>query len=212
MGDDFRHWRLRDIARANAVIGAITAWLGDLRHSATEALENEEARTRGLSEALLRFNNERLAAPGQAGTIWVPRQSPLTLLDRLTVVEGAFIDGVLAKAIPAWGSGVTRRVMDGKYWLPSQRDAWRIIEWSQVNTIPWQREQYDCDDHAEALRHDFRSFGVNSCGVVVDYSGGHAYDVLIFADGQYWFLEPQQDKIVAIGAGIYKLANGYISL
>jgi len=212
MGDDFREYRLKDVKRANDAMAAINAWVGDLRHSASEPMENEKARTLELSEALLKLNNERLAAPGQAGKFWVPRQVPVGFLDEIKVVEGAFIETVLKKAIPAYGKGVTRLQWDGKYWLPSQRDAWRIIEWSQVNSIPWQRELYDCDDHAEALRHDFRSAGINSCAVVVDWSGGHAYNMLFFADGQYWFLEPQEDKIVSIGSGIYKLTSGEVQI
>ena len=209
--DDFRQWGLLDVARASNLIAKTVAWVRDLRHSATETIENEQARTRELSEALLAFNNERLARNG--GTLWASQQAlPLSLIDSLTAVESRFIDEVLAKALPGYGKGVLRIPMDGKYYLPSQRDAWRIIEWSQVNTIPWQAEQYDCDDHAEALRHDFRKFGVNSCGFIVDWSGGHAYNFLIFADRQYWFLEPQADRIVAIGAGIYKMERADILL
>ena len=79
-----------------------------------------------------------------------------------------------------------------------------------MNTIPWTKDQYDCDDHAEDLRHDFRSFGANACGFINDHSGGHAYNIVIFADEQYWFVESQQDRIVAIGSGIYKLERGEI--
>lgn len=202
MGDDFQFYGELDVDRLSALNAVENAWLRACRHSRTEGIENERARTRELAEAMLKFSNERL------GTNW--GQAPLRLLDDLAVVEGDFIDTVLAKAIPAYGSGVKRWQWDGKYYLPSQRDAWRIIEWSQVNTIPWQRDQYDCDDHAEALRHDFRKFGVNSCGFIVDWSGGHAYNVLVFPDGQWWFLEPQADRIVAIGAGIYELERGEI--
>lgn len=206
MGDHFRHFGEKDVKRLSALNAVENAWLRACRHNKTESIENEEARARELADAMLKFSNERL------GTEWVPRQTPLALLDGLTVVEGAFIDTVLAKALPGFGKGVVRIPMDGKYYLPSQRDAWRIIEWSQVNTIPWQKEQYDCDDHAEALRHDFRSFGVNSCGFVVDWSGGHAYNFIPFADEQYWFLEPQSDRIIAIGAGIYKMERADILL
>ena len=141
-----------------------------------------------------------------------PDQVPLTLLDDLTVADVTFIAKVLEGAIPEYGNGVTRRTVDREYYLPSQRDAQRIIEWSQVNTILPKTDQYDCDDYAEALRHDFRLHGVNSCGLVVDWSGGHSYNVLIFADGQYWFIEPQQDSIVEIGEGTYKLERGWIRL
>ena len=209
MGDDYRPWGLKDVERLGDLMAIELAWLRDLRHSSTESIANEQARTRELSEAMLKFNNERLARNG--GSLWFAEQArPLGLFDSLTVVESSFIDAVLESAIPAFGSGVSRKGLDGRYWLPSQRDAWGIIEWSLVNTIPWTAEQYDCDDHAEDLRHDFRKFGINACLLVIDYSGGHAYNLIPFADGQYWFIESQADRIVAIGAGSYKLTSGYI--
>lgn len=210
MPDDFRKWGLLDVERASELIAKIVAWVRDLRHSRTESIDNEEARTHELAAAIRKFNNDRLAPT--TGTYWVAHQTPLKLLDRLTVVDGAFIDRVLAKAIPAYDNGVRRLYLDGKYWLPSQRDARRIIEWSQVNTIPWQSDIYDCDDHAEALRHDFRSCRVNACGLIVDWSGGHAYNIVIFPDEQFWFVEAQSDRIVAIGDGIYKLSKADVLL
>jgi len=209
MGDDYQPWGEKDVKRLSALNAIENAWLRACRHSSTESIDNERTRTRELSEALFTFNNERLARNG--GTLWVTEQAaPLALIDNLTVVESSFIDTVLESAIPALGSGVSRKGLDGKYWLPSQRDAWRIIEWSQVNTIPWTAEQYDCDDHAEDLRHDFRKFGINACFLVIAYSGGHAFNFIPFADGQYWFIESQADRIVAIGAGSYKLTSGFI--
>jgi len=210
MADDFRHWGLKDVALLSNLMAVELAWMRDCRHSQTEDIANERARCAELSQAMRAFNNERLARNG--GAYWVPVATDFKLVDRLTEVDGAFVEGVLKEAIPAWGKGVSRLAMDSKYWLLTQRDAWRVIEWSQVNTIPWEAELYDCDDHAEALRNDFRTFGINCCGMVIDWSGGHAYNVIFFPDGQFWFLEPQSDKIVSIGRGIYELKQGVILL
>jgi len=210
MADDFRHWGLKDVALLTNLMAVELAWLRDCRHSQTEDIANERARCAELSQAMRAFNNERLAPNG--GKFWIAEQgSPLTLLDSLTVVDNAFINNALAKAIPAYGSTVRRRTLDGKYWLPSPRDALRIVEHSIVNTFPYVKDKFDCDDFAEALRQDFRSMGINSCAYVIDDSAGHAYNAIILPEG-FWFLEPQHDKIVNIGAGIYKLMAGEILL
>jgi len=208
MGDDFRRWRLQDIARASGVIDHVLVWVGDLRHSATESMENEDARTHRLSDALVAFVNERLAPT--TGRHYTPRVEDFKLADRLTVVEGSFVESVLAVAIPAYGKTVGRLGMDGRYWLPSQRDAWRLIEHSLVNTFLYIADQFDCDDYTEALRNDFRMRGVNSCAAIVDWSSRHAFNMLIFPNGEYWFVEPQRDKIVPIGADIYKMENALL--
>ena len=140
MGDDYRKWGLLDVARAIDLIGKILAWIRDLRHSTTESIDNEKARTRELSDAMLKFNNERLARNG--GSLWVAEQArPLGLLDSLAVVEGSFIDAVLEEAIPKLGSGVSRKGLDGRYWLPSQRDAWGCLLYTSPSPRDRQRSR-----------------------------------------------------------------------
>jgi len=41
-------------------------------------------------------------------------------------------------------------------------------------------------------------FGINSIGVILDYSAGHAYNLVILKDSQgvrYYLFEPQNDSI-----------------
>lgn len=211
MGDDFRYWGLKDIERVSNFLHRVVRFTRECRHSDTESIENERAAIADLSDAMYEFNQERLAPNG--GRSWVRLgEPPIKLHDPLTEVDAHFIYGVLPRAIPAYGSGVTWGPLDGRYYLPSQRDAARVIAHSIVNTFPYLKNKFDCDDFAEALRNDFRMAGINCCAYIVDRSGGHAYNMLLFADGQYWFVEPQTDGIMSIGKGIYKLERGEIVL
>ena len=204
MGDDYEHWRKKDIERGQEAIDAISWWWCYLRHSSTESIANENAQTENLRRVLLRFIEDRLGG--------VPLRLPVELRDELTVVNSAFIESVLRDAIPAYGDGVYWRPLDGQFWLPSQRDAWAVIDWSLVNTIPWQANLFDCDDHTEALRHDFRMHGINCCAMVWDDSAHHAFNFLPFSNGEWWFVEPQRDRIVPIGDSIYTLSRGTVVL
>ena len=52
-------------------------------------------------------------------------------------------------------------------------------------------------------------------GLVIDYSGGHAYNVVLFSDNPPLLYEPQTDEWVSIGEGMsanesYKMQQGYI--
>jgi len=55
-----------------------------------------------------------------------------------------------------------------------------------------------------------RVYGLNQVGLVIDWSGGHGYNVIVFADGEVWFFEPQNDQTVSIGTGIYKMERADI--
>ena len=64
----------------------------------------------------------------------------------------------------------------------------------------------------ETITDIARKFGVNSIGLVIDYSGGHAYNLMVFSDGTWAIFEPQSDSWPTIGSGLYKFENGYVLL
>ena len=78
-----------------------------------------------------------------------------------------------------------------------------------------QEEKYDCDNFAFSFKARMdRKFHLNNVGLVVDYSGGHAYNCVIFSDGTAELFEPQSDTFVTnkIGSGMYTCTEGFIIL
>ena len=116
-GDDFRKFGEKDAERLSGLNAVENGWMRACRHSKTEDIQNELGWGKKLSDAMLAFNNDRLARNG--GSLWVAEQArPLGLFDSLTVVESSFIDAVLEEAIPKLGSCLL-------YTSPSPRDRQR---------------------------------------------------------------------------------------
>ena len=55
-----------------------------------------------------------------------------------------------------------------------------------------------------------RRFGLNNVGLVIDWSGGHAYNIIVFKDGTVKIFEPQSDSWPKAGRGLYKFQHGQI--
>ena len=96
-----------------------------------------------------------------------------------------------------------------------------ILAWSDVDRVQYVAERRDCDNFALALAGQVGlRLSVNGCGVVVDYSGQHAYCVLLVEDtargGIYARLvEPQSDGLPQVGDSMsgheaYKAERGVI--
>lgn len=203
MGDDFRFWGLKDVDRASDLISKIVAWVRDLRHSRTESIDNEEARTRELAEAMREFSNERL------GTQWQTGQPPI-VLGPLEERSGQWMQDTLAAAIPKFGDGVKRWPLDAKYWLCSQDDMAAIIQADFTDAKPYWAERYDCENFAFTFKALVdRVYGLNQVGLVIDWCG-HGYNVIVFADGDCWFFEPMNDQTVSIGARPYLMERADI--
>ena len=105
------------------------------------------------------------------------------------------------------------KALDTKFWTCNEADWKKIIDWDWTDEKRYVTEQYDCDNFAFNFKARVaRKFGVNSIGLVVDYSGGHAYNLMVFSDGTWDIFEPQSDSWPTIGSGMYKFETGYILL
>lgn len=70
-----------------------------------------------------------------------------------------------------------------------------------TGVLPYRPERFDCEDFA-ALYKVMHAFvlGVNAVGIVVDWTGGHAYNIVIMSDGSVNLVEPQNGKVIKPGA------------
>ena len=108
---------------------------------------------------------------------------------------------------------MVRKVLDSKYWTCTRLDFDAIIRWDWTDKKRYISEKYDCDNFAFSFKARMdRRFHLNNVGLVIDYSGGHAYNCVVFSDGKAELFEPQGDRFVTdkIGTGQYKCESGLI--
>lgn len=104
-------------------------------------------------------------------------------------------------------------------------DTWRrIIAFNVANEPGYIAERRDCDDYAKYFAACCAmNWGVNACGLVIDYSGGHAYNALLYRDAtdqsaHYLHVvgfEPQNDRFITPGqkspdGAMYAARQGFI--
>lgn len=100
------------------------------------------------------------------------------------------------QVIDELGAGIIRLPLDSKYRLTNEDNFLNIIAWDWVDVEKYQKEVFDCEQFAIAFKsHVDWYFGLNQVGIVIDYQSGHAYNLVIYPDGDVSVLEPQQDAL-----------------
>ena len=100
-------------------------------------------------------------------------------------------------------------------------EAWEtVLAWSKVDKFKYEAEHRDCDNFAMALAGRIPlEFAVNGIGFVCDFSGGHAYNAVLYYDDNktvdIGIVEPQTDGFVVIGdnksrSEAYKAEKGFV--
>jgi len=89
--------------------------------------------------------------------------------------------------------------LDGAYYTVDLETLKKIIAWDWTDTRKYVSDKFDCDKFALYFKSRMAiDFGINAIGVVLDYSAGHAYNLVIVKSGgkTNWFLyEPQTDAL-----------------
>ncbi len=181
------------VALGGLALAALAAYLGG---------RNAEARRKVIKfETLLRrFLRRELSVP-----------SP-----EVEQVGRGHLDDALKANIPGYdGTNDPIHVVyaDGTYLAPKPADV-ELIKMLATATslLPYRPERFDCENFAGAFR-TLAAFvaGVNSVGVVYDWTAGHAYNVIIDTEGTVYLFEPQEDREVMLGESEdYQLENGLI--
>ena len=127
--------------------------------------------------------------------------------------DGSWISSQLMRA-DLVGGEVHRLHLDSKYWVCSKQEFEDWIEWDWTNKKRYISEEYDCDNFAFSFKARCdRKIGINSVALVIDYSGGHAYNLVVFSDVAPELFEPQNDSWRKKGEStMYTLTSGYVIL
>jgi hypothetical protein len=82
-----------------------------------------------------------------------------------------------------------------------------VLSW-----FPYRPARFDCEDYGKFMSALVPLvLGTNTVALVVDFTGGHAYNAIVTADGDVLFYEPNGDEIVTLGeSGAYQLKRGVV--
>ena len=76
-----------------------------------------------------------------------------------------------------------RIVLDNKYWVCTKTEFQRVVDTNTINEKQYVLDQFDCDNFAFAFKAQVAmNYNLNNVGLVIDNSGGHAYNIVIFND------------------------------
>lgn len=104
------------------------------------------------------------------------------------------------------------RFTDGTFMVPSRETFERLVRETKIDEVEWVKEVSDCEDICLRFNAKCIELGINSCGRVMSWSGGHCFIIGIVRDGDsigFAFLEPQTDQFLTdeVGHGQYSLDN-----
>ena len=94
------------------------------------------------------------------------------------------------------------------FYTVSRAEWEKVIRVDWTNTRKYSLKDYRCTNFAWSFKaRVFDIFGL-SCGWVL--TAKHSFNVIYFADGTWAFFEPQNDRFVEIGSGIYDMARATV--
>ncbi len=104
------------------------------------------------------------------------------------------------------------RLTDGTFMVPSREVFERVVAETKIDEVEWVKDVTDCEDISLRFNARCIELGLNSCGRVMSWSGGHCFIIAIVRDGDslgFAFLEPQTDQFLTdeVGEGQYSLEN-----
>jgi len=117
-----------------------------------------------------------------------------------TKVESEFVAEAVNDYLDEHAENGSRLPLDGKYYTTSEDEMKQIVNADQTDKKLYRKAEYDCENFALSFMANVQGmYGVTTIGLVIDWSGGHAYNMLVYEDGSIALYEPQNDKFVEPG-------------
>jgi len=108
--------------------------------------------------------------------------------------DNKFVEEALS-SLPNYGDGVTRMTLDAKFWMVDKDQMRKIVEEDMTDKRKYRKSLFDCDNFSLMfVNHLADTYKVNQVGIVLDYSGAHAYNVIVYPDKSIELFEPQLDQ------------------
>ena len=109
---------------------------------------------------------------------------------------------------------MVRYHLDSTYWTCTKKEFLKIVDYNNINERKYIGQRFDCDNFALSFKSQVSiDFGLNNVGLVIDYSGGHAYNIVIFSNGDVELFEPQNDSFpIKNSSSMYSFKGGIILL
>ena len=111
-----------------------------------------------------------------------------------TNVDAKFVGEAVNSYINENAKNGNRLPMDGEYYTCSKEDIQKIVDEDQTNRNEYKEAEYDCENFAFSfMANAQKEYGITTIGLVIDWSGGHAYNIFVYEDGSVELYEPQSD-------------------
>ena len=138
------------------------------------------------------------------------RNSRPPVIEGVEEKTGEWIAEVLKEGEPL--TGIPRFPLDSKYWVCDRAEFNKIVQWDWTDKKQYISEKYDCDNFAFSFKARVdKWFHLNCVGLVIDWSGAHAYNIVVFKDGTWSLFEPQSDTWPTAGqSNMYKFESKII--
>jgi hypothetical protein len=90
--------------------------------------------------------------------------------------------------------------LDGRYFSTDSEGFDSMDRLDVIEYLPYRPARFDCENFADLFKTTSALiFGVNTVGVVIDWSGGHAYNIVYLEDGSVFLYEPQTGDRPEVG-------------
>ena len=105
------------------------------------------------------------------------------------------------RSLRGYREGKWQRInLDNKYWVCDKIEFQKVVDANTIDEKKYIVDKFDCDNFAFAFKAQVAmQYNLNNVGLVIDHSGSHAYNVVIFSNSTAQLFEPQNDKWITPG-------------
>jgi hypothetical protein len=90
--------------------------------------------------------------------------------------------------------------LDGRYFATNADGFDSMDRLDVIEYLPYRPARFDCENFADLFKTiSALIYGVNTVGVVIDWDGGHAYNIVYLEDGRVFLYEPQTGDRPQVG-------------
>lgn len=121
----------------------------------------------------------------------VPRPAPpiiSAIYERDTAWVQQCIDGM--------DLGIIRFELDSMYHMTNQSNFLNVVAWDWCDSLEYVKHLFDCENFAILFKAFVDLyFRLNQVAIILDYKSAHAYNLVVFPDGNMSVLETESDAM-----------------